>query len=62
MSREDKRDRKRDKEPVITDDTVRLDCPCPKTDCKNHTLCGPCRYKHRKGKPYCERDYAANKE
>ena len=22
--------------------TVRLDCPCPKTTCKRHTLCDEC--------------------
>ncbi len=66
MSRERRRDRSGGKEskeePVIADTMIREDCPCPKTDCKNYKQCGPCRYKHRKGKPYCERDYAANKK
>lgn len=62
MSRERVRERKRDKsieEPVIADDIIREDCPCPKTDCPRYKHCGPCRYRHRKGTPYCER---GNKE
>lgn len=58
MARESSGERKRHKyktEPVITDDIIREDCPCPRTDCKNHKHCGPCRYKHRNSVPYCER-------
>jgi len=35
---------------------VREDCPCTKLNCKNHGLCGPCRAKHKKAAPFCERD------
>jgi hypothetical protein len=59
MGRERERERKPHKdeteEPVIVDDIIREDCPCPKTDCERHKHCGPCRYRHRKGTPYCER-------
>lgn len=63
MPRERSRDRRNKEEaPVITDTTVREDCPCPRTDCKNHKLCGPCRVKHsppKKSLPYCERGKSA---
>lgn len=62
MSKDRDRKRKRHSEetetPVIIDDIIREDCPCPKTDCKNYKHCGPCRAKHsppKKSLPYCER-------
>ncbi|MGE5495879.1 MAG: hypothetical protein ACM3S4_11325 [Burkholderiales bacterium] len=37
------------------DGLVREDCPCPRTSCKRHKLCGLCQKHHKKTPPYCER-------
>lgn len=35
---------------------LKEDCPCPKKTCNNHSYCDLCREKHKKSKPYCERN------
>lgn len=34
---------------------INTGCPCPRIQCKNYGLCVPCREKHKKSPPYCER-------
>lgn len=53
MARE--RDRKRIKEAGFAGEEKKADCPCPKTDCARHGYCAPCRVRHEKSTPYCER-------
>lgn len=36
---------------------IRIDCPCPKQTCPNHTLCDKCEaeQKRKGGVPFCKR-------
>jgi hypothetical protein len=42
-------------------DEIRMDCPCPKTNCERHKDCDTCRAHHGDKKPYCERGYEKKK-
>ena len=57
MSRDRERKRKKDRKAQVSPaGLLKADCPCPKVKCENHGLCEPCRGKHEKSLPYCERD------